>query len=70
MRLHGVNLGGWLVEEGYIYHFDSKDYDAPSEIDRAIVELAGAQTGPRLLGEWRGQWITESDLAEIRALGR
>jgi len=69
VRLRGLNLGGWLVKEGYILHFPGKDLDAPSEIDRAIVELAGPESGPVLLDEWREQWITEADLVEIRALG-
>ena len=66
--LRGLNLGGWLVKEGYILHFPGTALDAPSEIDRAIVDLAGAE-GPRLLEEWREQWITEADLTEIRSLG-
>lgn len=69
VRLRGLNLGGWLVKEGYILHFPGKDLDAPSEIDRAIVGLAGPGIGPVLLDEWREQWIAEADLAEIRALG-
>ncbi len=69
VRLRGLNLGGWLVKEGYILHFPGKDLDAPSEIDRAIVDLTGEEIGPALLEEWRLQWIAEPDLAEIRALG-
>ena len=69
VRLRGVNLGGWLVKEGYILHFPGESLDAPSEIDRALVDLAGPVAGPRLLDEWRAQWITAADLAEIRALG-
>jgi endoglucanase len=69
VRLRGVNLGGWLVKEGYILHFPGEALDAPSEIDRALVDLAGPVEGPKLLEEWRAQWITEADLAEVRALG-
>jgi hypothetical protein len=69
VRLRGVNLGGWLVKEGYILHLPGAALDAPSEIDRALVELAGPVEGPKLLEEWRAQWIGEADLAEIRALG-
>ncbi len=67
--LRGLNLGGWLVKEGYILHFPGQDLDAPSEIDRAIVDLAGPESGPRLLDEWRAQWITEADLEQIRDYG-
>ena len=69
VRLRGVNLGGWLVKEGYILHLPGPALDAPSEIDGAIVDLAGPALGPALLGEWREEWITEDDLVEIRALG-
>ncbi len=41
VRLRGLNLGGWLVKEGYILHLPGKELDAPSEIDRVIVDLAG-----------------------------
>ena len=69
VRLRGLNLGGWLVKEGYILHFPGPSLDSPSEIDRAIVDLAGEDVGPVLLDEWREQWITEADLAEIHGLG-
>jgi aryl-phospho-beta-D-glucosidase BglC (GH1 family) len=69
VRLRGVNLGGWLVKEGYILRFPGEALDAPSEIDRALVDLAGPALGPRLLDEWREQWIGEADIAEIRGLG-
>jgi endoglucanase len=67
--LRGVNLGGWLVKEGYILGFEGTAHDAPSEIDAALLSLAGPELGPPLLAEWRAQWIGEDDLAEIRALG-
>ena len=69
VRLRGVNLGGWLVKEGYMIQFPGPALDGPSEIDAAIVDLAGPAVGAALLEDWRGQWITEADLAEIRALG-
>jgi aryl-phospho-beta-D-glucosidase BglC (GH1 family) len=69
VKLRGVNLGGWLVKEGYMLHFPGTAYDAPSEIDKVIVDLAGPDAGPALLQEYRERWIGEADLAEIRALG-
>jgi len=69
VRLRGVNLGGWLVKEGYILHFPGTAFDSPSEIDHVLVDLAGPGVGGQLLEEWREQWITEADLREIRALG-
>lgn len=69
VRLRGINLGGWLVKEGYILHFPGPAYDSPSEIDRVIVDLAGPGVGPKLLKEYREEWITEDDFAEIAALG-
>jgi endoglucanase len=69
VRLRGVNLGGWLVKEGYILHFPGPAYDAPSEIDDVIRDLAGAQLGETLLREYRERWITESDIAMIAGLG-
>jgi hypothetical protein len=64
-----VNLGGWLVKEGYILHFPGPAYDSPSEIDGVLLDLAGPVLGAQLLAEHRDLWITEADLAEIAALG-
>jgi endoglucanase len=69
VRLRGVNLGGWLVKEGYILHFPGPAYDSPSEIDDAILDLAGRTLGKQLLAEYREEWITEADLTEIAGLG-
>jgi aryl-phospho-beta-D-glucosidase BglC (GH1 family) len=69
VRLRGVNLGGWLVKEGYILHFPGPAYDAPSEIDDAIRDLAGRELGETLLAEYRERWIGEPDLAAIAGLG-
>ena len=69
VRLRGVNLGGWLVKEGYILHFPGEALDAPSEIDRAILDLAGPEAGPQLLEEWREQWITRPTWPRSAALG-
>ena len=69
VHLRGVNLGGWLVKEGYILHFPGPAYDSPSEIDGALRDLAGPALGTQLLDEYREQWIAEADLAEIAALG-
>jgi endoglucanase len=69
VRLRGLNLGGWLVKEGYMLHLPGPRYDAPSEIDAAILDLAGPELGNELLIEYRERFITEDDLAEIRQLG-
>jgi endoglucanase len=69
VRLRGLNLGGWLVKEGYMLHFPGPAYDAPSEIDAVILDLAGAEQGATLLAEYRDRFVTEDDLREIRALG-
>ena len=69
VRLRGVNLGGWLVKEGYIIHFPEPAYDSPSEIDQLVRDLAGPELGDQLLAEHREQWISEADFAEIAALG-
>jgi endoglucanase len=69
VRLRGVNLGGWLVREGYIFHFPGPAYDSPSEIDAVVRDLAGRELGDTLLTEFRERWITEADISAIAGMG-
>ena len=40
LLLHGINLGNWLVPEGYMWHFDGGP-QSPREIEELVTELIG-----------------------------
>jgi aryl-phospho-beta-D-glucosidase BglC (GH1 family) len=67
--LHGVNLGAWLLMEGWMCPMDSSglgdNYSVISELD----SLYGVATEQSLIRTYQYNWITTSDLDKIRALG-
>jgi endoglucanase len=63
----GINLGNWLVPEGYMFKF--KRALAPNQIDRVIETLIGPQEASRFWTEFRGQYITAEDIRFIKAAG-
>ncbi|MFH1778909.1 MAG: cellulase family glycosylhydrolase [Candidatus Omnitrophota bacterium] len=66
--LRGVNLGGWLVPEGYILKFEGK-YDRPRTINELIVDLIGEEKAKEFWFAYRKNYITEKDIEEIVDLG-
>jgi endoglucanase len=67
--LHGVNLGAWLLMEGWMCPMDSGSspdcYSAISELDSRF----GVATEQSLIRTYQYNWITTADLDKIRALG-
>ena len=63
----GINLGNWLVPEGYMFKFMRKR--APSEIAGVIEALIGPQEASRFWTEFRDGYITEKDIRFIKAAG-
>ncbi|MDP3786790.1 MAG: cellulase family glycosylhydrolase [Candidatus Omnitrophota bacterium] len=66
--LRGVNLGGWLVPEGYILKFEGK-YDRPRTIDGLIVDLIGEEKAKEFWSAYRKKYIAEKDIETIASLG-
>jgi hypothetical protein len=67
LRLRGVNLGGWLLWEGWEY--GRGGMISETEMMKRLTELAGAEAA----GDFqRGMWnnfITEADIQAIAGLG-
>lgn len=66
--LRGVNLGGWLVPEGYILKFEGR-YDRPRTINELIIDLIGDEKAKEFWLAYRKNYITEKDIKEIVTLG-
>ena len=67
IKLRGVNLGGWLHWEGYIF---GKGILTPeSEILNGLEKLVGPEDTQRFESEVDSSFITEADLHKISQLG-
>lgn len=75
--LHGINLGGWLVEEPWMMPFQAKPPDGsdlPPVKDHvslvAVLEKRfGAAGAARVQAAFRQAWLNESDFDRIHAAG-
>ncbi|MGO9697894.1 MAG: glycoside hydrolase family 5 protein [Xanthobacteraceae bacterium] len=65
--IKGINLGNWLVPEGYMFKFTRAR--APGEIADVIEALVGPQEAERFWTEFRDVYITEEDIRFIKAAG-
>jgi len=63
----GINLGNWLVPEGYMFKF--KRARAPAEISGVIEALIGPEEASRFWTEFRDGYIAEDDIRFIKAAG-
>jgi len=65
--LRGLNLGGWLVPEGYILKVPG--YGSPSSIRSLIVDLVGEQAAKEFYERYYGNYVQEADIEEIARWG-
>jgi endoglucanase len=63
----GINLGNWLVPEGYMFKFMRAR--APTEIASIIEALIGPEEAARFWTEFRDGYIAEDDIRFIKAAG-
>jgi len=61
----GINLGGWLVPEGYMFGFSRAI--APWQIRQVFKELVGTEADNAFWRRWYDSFITHDDIRYIRA---
>lgn len=66
LKLRGVNLGGWLLWEGWIF---GDGFSSQTAIEKKLSKLVGPDEVNRLRAEICDGYITEADIARISALG-
>src|SRR5882724_4027162 len=66
--LRGVGLGNWLLPEGYMWKFGEWG-DRPRKIEQMVSDLIGPENAARFWKEFRRNYITETDIQRISALG-
>jgi aryl-phospho-beta-D-glucosidase BglC (GH1 family) len=67
LMLRGINLGNWLVPEGYMFKLDSSS--SPRMINGLFSELIGPDETRAFWKEFRDAYITREDIRIIKQLG-
>ncbi|MDT7543107.1 MAG: endoglucanase [Acidobacteriota bacterium] len=65
--LKGINLGNWLVPEGYMFKF--KSANSPRLIQTVVNQLVGEDESRRFWKTYRDNYITEDDIRFIKQSG-
>ena len=67
LLLKGINLGNWLLPEGYMFKF--KTASSPRLINAVISELVGEDEARRFWKGFRENYITREDIRFIKQSG-
>jgi endoglucanase len=67
LLLKGINLGNWLLPEGYMFKF--KTANSPRLITAVINELVGEEEGRKFWKAYRDNYITREDIRFIKRAG-
>src|SRR2546423_13433269 len=67
LLLKGINLGNWLLPEGYMFKF--KTTNSPRLIQAAISELVGEDEARQFWKTYRDNYITRADIKFIKQSG-
>ena len=67
LLLKGINLGNWLLPEGYMFKF--KATNSPRLIQAAISELVGEDEARQFWKTYRDNYITQADISFIKQSG-
>ncbi len=68
LLLRGVNLGNWLVPEGYMFKFE-KGAQSPQKISEVFTELVGPEEAAAFWKSYRDRYITRDDIRFIKRCG-
>jgi endoglucanase len=63
----GINLGNWLVPEGYMFKF--KHALSPMQISELFEALLGAEAASRFWSEFRDAYVAKEDIDFLKAAG-
>ncbi len=67
LHLKGVNLGNWLLPEGYM--FKLRNCNSPRKIDQAIRELIGNSATTAFWDSFLDNYVTEPDIKWLSEAG-
>ncbi len=67
LRIKGINLGNWLMPEGYMFKFEVAK--APHQIFGAFERLLGRERAPAFWTEFHERYVGEDDIHFIKSVG-
>ncbi len=65
--LRGINLGNWLVPEGYMFKFTHAN--SPRRINDVFLQLLGPEETKKFWQQFRDRYITKEDISFIKKSG-
>jgi endoglucanase len=68
LQLRGINLGNWMVPEGYMFGLDDGPV-SPREIEAFFNELLGPADAAKFWKAYRDSYISEDDIRYISQTG-
>jgi hypothetical protein len=68
LMLRGTNLGNWLVQEGYMFHFDGGPQSA-REIEALANEMLGPDGADKFWHTYRERYVTLDDIQFLKRSG-
>lgn len=66
-QLKGINLGNWLVPEGYMFKFENAT--SPRLINEVLCELLGPTGTKKFWKQYLSSYITEADIHYLKSTG-
>lgn len=68
LLIRAINLGNWLVPEGYMWLFKGGP-QSPSEIRALVLELLGPEASTAFWHKYRENYVTREDIAILHRAG-
>ena len=68
LELKGINLGNWMVTEGYMWHFEGGP-QSTREIEEFVTEMLGPQHAAAFWQTYRDTYISREDIHQIKQAG-
>jgi len=68
LQLRGTSLGNWLVQEGYMFHFEGGPQSA-REIEALTNELLGPEAATKFWSEYRERYVAREDIQFLKRIG-
>jgi aryl-phospho-beta-D-glucosidase BglC (GH1 family) len=65
--LKGINLGNWLLPEGYMFEF--KRVNSPQKIYEVFNQLVGETAARKFWKEFQANYVTQADIRFIKKAG-
>jgi endoglucanase len=67
LLLRGINIGNWLVPEGYMFKF--KHSNSPQRINETFSQLLGPEETKKFWKQYRDNYVTKEDITFIKKSG-